>query len=258
MDRPVVVVLLAGCGLLLGIALGAGAVTGQDGGAERTLNTTSVSPGGTVEVTVTAELDETGGIDFADTWSPSSAQTEIVSTSFDRGGLGIAGSTEVALLSRDEVPAGPVEIVYTITVPVDADPGTVYEWDPAVDGDGSLLSLATENTPIGGDQQFTVVDNGSTDGTGDDGTGDGGSDGGTGDGGDGTADGNGDDGTGDGGSTDGTGDNSDDDGTSGGGSTNGSNDSSGGDGSGPGFGFVAVLLAGALLAVYSARRSDLS
>lgn len=257
MDRPVVVVLLAGCGLLLGIALGAGAVTGQDGGAERTLNTTSVSPGGTVEVTVTAELDETGGIDFADTWSPSSAQTEIVSTSFDRGGLGIAGSTEVALLSRDEVPAGPVEIVYTITVPEDADPGTVYEWDPAVDGDGSLLSLATENIPIGGDQQFTVVDNGSTDGTGDDG-GDGGSDDGTGDGGDGTADGNGDDGTGDGGSTDGTGDDSDDDGTSGGGSTNRSDNSSGGDGSGPGFGFVAVLLAGALLAVYSARRSDLS
>jgi hypothetical protein len=264
MNRPALAVLLAGCVLLLGV-VAVGSVAGQDGTAERSLNATTVSPGETVEVTVTAELDGPASVDFADAWSPGATNTTIVSASFDRAGLSIAASQEVALFSDGEVTADAVEIVYTLSVPADAEPGTVYEWEPAQDGDGSFLSVGDDNRPITGDQQFEVAggnDDGTDDGT-DDGSDDGsddgmddGSDDGTDDGTDDGSDDGSDDGTDDGsddGSDDGTDDGSDD--GSDDGMDNGSDDGSG-DGSGPGFGLAAVVLAAALLGAYSARRSE--
>jgi len=281
MNRPVLAVLLCSCVLLFGFAAVPGSVAGQDGTAERSLNTTTVSPGGTVEVTVTADLGGPASVDFADAWGPAAAETSVVSVSFERAGLGITAAEEVALFSEGEVTADSVEIVYTLSVPADADPGTVYEWLPAQDGDGSFLSVGDDNRPIGGDQSFEVAgddgtggdDDGGTDdgsdGTGDDGgsdgTGgdDGGSDGtgGDGDGSDGTGgDDDGDGGTDDGG--DGS-DGGDDGGTDGGSDETGGGDEGGnqtddgsGDGSGPGFGLVAVVLGVALLSVYLTRRSE--
>jgi hypothetical protein len=251
MNRPALAVLLVCCALLLGFSCTVGA---QDGTAERSLNTTTVSPGETVEVTVTADLDGSATVDFADTWSPSVAETTVVSVSFDRGDLAIVDSENVALFSDGEVTDDSVEIVYTLSVPADADPGTVYEWEQATeDGDGSILSVGDDARSITGDQQFEVV----TDS--DDGSGDGG-DGGTDDGGDDGTDDGGDGGTddgGDGGGDDG-GDDGSDDGGDGGGDDGGTEDGSdgGSDGSGPGFGFVAFALAATLMAAYSARRSE--
>jgi hypothetical protein len=237
MNRPVFVVLLCSCVLLFGFAVVPGSVAGQDGAAERSLNETTVSPGETVEVTVTADLGGAASVDFADAWGPAAAETSVVSVSFDRAGLGVTGTEEVALFSEGEVTADSVEIVYTLSVPADADPGTVYEWVPAQDGDGSFLSVGDDNRPIDGDQSFEVA------GDGGGGTDDG-SDGNSGDDdGDGRSDGTGggDDGRSDGGD----GDSQTDDG-----------DNESGDGSGPGFGLVAVVLAVALLSVSLIRRSE--
>jgi len=254
MTRPALAVLLVSCLLLFGLAAVSGTVAGQDGTAERSLNTTTVAPGETVEVTVTADLDGPSSVDFADAWSPPVADSSVVSVSFDRAGLGVAGSEEVALFSDGEVTADSVEIVYTLTVPTDIEDGTVYEWDPTANGDGSFLSVGDDDRPIAGDQQFEVVadsgNNGGTDNGGDNGGDDGGTDNGGDDGGDGTG--------GDGGedTTDGS------DGTGGDGGEDTTDDSAGtggdtedgDDGSGPGFGLAAVVLAVALLAVYSVRR----
>jgi len=268
MNRPAFAVLLVSCVLLFGLASMFGTVAGQDGTAERSLNTTTVSPGETVEVTVTADLDGAASVDFADSWSPPAANSSVVSVSFDRG---ITSSEEVALFSEGEVSADSIEIVYTISVPADAETGTVYEWEPAANGDGSILSVGDDDRSIGGDQQFEVVADGDDDGTGDgdDGTDDGGTDdGGTDDGNDGGTDDGNDDGTDDGddggtddGNDDGTDDGNDggtdgDDGSDDGDDGSGDGDDGSGDGSGPGFGVVAVVLAAALVAVYSARRSE--
>lgn len=236
MNRPVFVVLLCSCVLLFGFAAVPGSVAGQDGTAERSLNTTTVSPGETVEVTVTADLGDAASVDFADAWGPAAAETSVVSVSFDRAGLGVTGTEEVALFSEGEVTADSVEIVYTLSVPADADPGTVYEWVPAQDGDGSFLSVGDDNRPIDGDQSFEVAGDDGDDGDGrtDDGT--------NGTGGDDGSDGTGD---GDGGSDGGDRDSQTDDG-----------DNESGDGSGPGFGLVAVVLGVALLSVSLTRRSE--
>ena len=237
MTRPALAVLLVSCLLLFGLAAVSGTVAGQDGTAERSLNTTTVAPGETVEVTVTADLDGPSSVDFADAWSPPVASSSVVSVSFDRAGLGIAGTEEVALFSDGEVTTDSVEIVYTLTVPTDAEGGTVYEWEPTANGDGSFLSVGDDDRPIDGDQQFDVVDDGGDDGgSDDDGSNDGGTENGGDDGGDGTG--------GDGGE-----DTTDDSAGTGGDTDNGD------DGSGPGFGLVAVVLAVGLVAVYSARRS---
>jgi hypothetical protein len=244
MNRPVFVVLLCSCVLLFGFAAVPGSVAGQDGTAERSLNETTVSPGATVEVTVTADLGGVASVDFADAWGPAAAETSVVSVSFDRAGLGVTSTEEVALFSEGEVTADSVEIVYTLSVPADADPGTVYEWVPAQDGDGSFLSVGDDNRPIDGDQSFEVAgddgdggtDDGSDGNSGDD-DGDGGSDG--------TGDGDDESNGGDGGSDGGDGDNQTDDG-----------DNESGDGSGPGFGLVAVVLGVALLSVSLTRRSE--
>jgi hypothetical protein len=275
MTRPALAVLLVSCLLLFGLAAVSGTVAGQDGTAERSLNTTTVAPGETVEVTVTADLDGPSSVDFADAWSPPVADSSVVSVSFDRAGLGVAGSEEVALFSDDEVTADSVEIVYTLTVPTDVEDGTVYEWDPTANGDGSFLSVGDDDRPIAGDQQFEVVadsgNNGGTDNGGDNdgddgGTDNGGDDGGTDNGGDdGGTDNGGDDGGTDNGGDDGGTDNGGDDGGDGTGDDGGEDttdgsDGTGGDtedgddGSGPGFGLAAVVLAVALLAVYSIRR----
>jgi hypothetical protein len=220
MTRPALAVLLVSCLLLFGFVAVSGTVAGQDGTAERSLNTTTVAPGEAVEVTVTADLDSPASVDFADSWSPPAANSSVVSVSFDRAGLGIAGAEEVALFSDGEVAAGSIEILYTLTVPADAEDGTVYEWEPAADDDGSFLSAGDDDRPIDGDQRFDVVTDGGSDDGGDDGAGD----------------------------STGGGDDSTDDETDG-------NNGGGDDGSGPGFGLVAVVLAVGLMSVYSARRS---
>lgn len=218
MNRSVLAVLLMGCLLLFGFAA-TGPVVGQDGTAERSLNTTTVTPGETVQVTVTAALNTPASVDFADVWSPAVAESSVVSVSFDRAGLGVTGTEEVALFSGGEVSADSVEIVYTLSVPADAEAGTVYAWEPAADGDGSVLSVGDDDRSIDGDQQFEVVDTGTDDGSMN-------------------------------GTDDGSMNGADD------GSVNGTDNGSG-DGSGPGFGFVAVVLAVVtLLWAHLARRSE--
>jgi len=124
-------------------------------GPTRTLNQTVVEPGGTVNVTVTGQVGESGDVSFADTWSPPANGSEIISTSFTRG-LGGGSPNDVILASDGAVSTGPLEIVYEIAVPASADDGTVYEWEPAQDGDGSFLQVGNENFPIFGDQSFEV------------------------------------------------------------------------------------------------------
>lgn len=239
MNRPVFAVLLCSCVLLFGFAAVPGSVAGQDGTAERSLNTTTVSPGETVKVTVTADLNGTAGVDFADAWEPAAAATSIVSVSFDRGGLGVTSTEEVALFSEGEVTADSVKIVYILSVPADAEPGTVYEWVSAQNGDGSFLSVGDDNRPINGDQSFEVA---GADGDDGDGRTD---DENNGTGGDGESDGDDESNGGDGGSDGGDGDSQTDDG-----------DNESGDGSGPGFGLVAVVIGVALLSVYLTRQSE--
>jgi hypothetical protein len=124
-------------------------------GPQRSLNTTSPAPGQTIEVTVTGEIGSQNDIDLIEAWSPSADGSRIVSTSFGTD-LEFATGTDVIVGMPDAGP-GTLTVVYEIDVPSSASDGDVYEWDPLMGGDGSLLRVGGEEIPILGDQQFQVT-----------------------------------------------------------------------------------------------------
>ncbi|ERH11265.1 MAG: hypothetical protein J07HX64_03049 [halophilic archaeon J07HX64] len=136
-----------------------------NGSVGRTLNQTAVEPGGVVKVTVTGQIGTSGNVSFADLWSPSADDSEIISTSFTRGSISGTSSSDVIVTSDSAVSPGRLEIVYEISVPAGADGGTVYEWEPAQGDDGSYLQVGNENFPIFGDQSFEIEPASSVDDT---------------------------------------------------------------------------------------------
>ncbi len=124
-------------------------------GAVRSLNQTTVQPGGAVRVTVSGQLNRSAAVDLAEDWEPTADDSRIVSTSFLRD-VQFSGGGDVIVRSDGSVSPGPVEIVYEIDIPT-GDNGTVYEWVPEQDGDGSLVQLGNQVVSIFGDQSFEVT-----------------------------------------------------------------------------------------------------
>ena len=122
-------------------------------GPTRSLNTTRVEPGGTVEVTVTATLDSVADVNFADRWNPDVSNAEIVDTSFST--FVEAGSAgEVLVQSDDAVDTGEITIVYHLSVADSRSVGTTYEWTEFSD---SAMRIGGTDFGIIGDDTFEVV-----------------------------------------------------------------------------------------------------
>ena len=123
-------------------------------GPTRSLNTTQVEPGGTVEVTVTATLDSVADISFVDRWKPEFSSAEIVDTSFSTNLELVTGGD--AIVQGDDVAAGELTIVYRVSVSDNATVGTTYEWTEFPD---SAMRIGGADFGIIGDDTVEVVNN---------------------------------------------------------------------------------------------------
>ena len=124
----------------------------------RSLNQTAVSPGGTVNVTVSGQLSEEDTVVFQDGWSPVANDSAIISTSVDFL-FPEATDRNIGLASGNPVDPGPLEIVYEIYLPDDVEQGTVYEWEPKESSNGSALEVGAgdDKLPVLGDQSFQIT-----------------------------------------------------------------------------------------------------
>ncbi len=122
-------------------------------GPTRSLDRTTVDPGGTVTVTVSGQVGDPVAVAFADRWSPPANDSTVVSTSFARADE--SGDENGTTVSSDgTVTPGTLEIVYEVTVPATVDAGTVYEWDPVAGGAGSALDVGGDTVPVFGAGSF--------------------------------------------------------------------------------------------------------
>jgi hypothetical protein len=123
-------------------------------GPTRSLNTTQVEPGGTVEVTVTAALDSVADVSLADKWSPDFNSTELVDVSFSTNLELVTGGD--VIVQGDDVAAGELTIVYRVSVSDSATVGTTYEWSEFPD---SAMRINGTDFGIVGDDTVEVVSN---------------------------------------------------------------------------------------------------
>jgi hypothetical protein len=119
-------------------------------GPERSLDKTQVSPGGTVQVTISGEVSSSSELNLADAWSPDAdGDANVVSSTFTRD-FTITSAGDVVIAFQED--QGTFELVYEITVPSDSG-GQTYQWE----GETSQLEIDGVSFPILGDQQFDVT-----------------------------------------------------------------------------------------------------
>ena len=122
----------------------------------RSLNQTEVSPGGTVNVTVSGQLAEEDTVILQDAWSPTANDSEIISTSVSFL-FPVTTDRNIQLASGPPVGPGPLEIVYEVYLPDDVEQGTVYEWEPLGSNNESALEVGDDELPVLGDQSFQIT-----------------------------------------------------------------------------------------------------
>ena len=153
--------LLAIVGLLtVLVLLGGGAVaeahgtTDEEATAERGFNVSDPEPGDTVNVTMTVEMPSSGPLDYIDDFEPLFEDAEFI-TATDNGEpivpifADITNESAVILFDDDTGP-GTIEIGYQVTIPSDATPGTVYDFDGTVQVNETAV-------PIDGPSELVVA-----------------------------------------------------------------------------------------------------
>ena len=152
MPRQMLVGLLAAC-CLVGLAVGGVAAT--DLSADRSLETAEADPGETVTVTTTVELDSDSEIDYIEEFNPVFEDVSIESmTNNGESFVPLLSDTseESVLVFTNEVDAGTVTIVFEVTLPDDASPGSSFSFDGEVSAGGD-----DNPTIVDGDQTLTVA-----------------------------------------------------------------------------------------------------
>ena len=152
MLRQTLVILLAACCL---VGLAAGGVAATDLSADRSLETTEADPGETVTVTTTIELDSDSEIDYIEEFNPAFEDVSIESmTNNGESFVPLLSDTseESVLIFTNEVDAGTVTIVFDVTLPDDASPGSTFSFDGEVSPGGD-----DDPTIVDGDQTLTVA-----------------------------------------------------------------------------------------------------
>ena len=128
------------------VAFAGGAAAQDVTDATRSIDTTTVEPGETVQITVDVSLSESGGVQISDQF-PSELDAEIVD---GFGNLDNVQAGEVAFNN----PSGTSDAytaTYAVTVPETAADGTTYDFS------GTVIAGGTEAT-VTGDSPLTVVD----------------------------------------------------------------------------------------------------
>jgi PGF-CTERM protein len=126
--------------------------------SERTLGTTQVDPGQTVEVTVETRLAEGGNrVAISDDFSPGFAEVEITETRVNgESTLPVIAATNESFIEvgfEEDFSAGDtITVVYEVTVPEDTGDGQVF----AFDGEAAIDS--TDPVAHEGDGQLSVGD----------------------------------------------------------------------------------------------------
>lgn len=149
MSRSVTILLLVSCSLVVAI----GGVAAAETTADRSFDDESV-PGDTVTVTTTIELEDDGLVDYADEFNPEFEDATIKSLTHDGERITpmLADSTGDGLLViTDELEAGTVEVVFTVEVPDDTEPGDEFEFS----GD-FRVETDTDPLPVTGDHDLVI------------------------------------------------------------------------------------------------------
>ena len=190
--------------VVLGSAVG---IVGADvhATADRDIETTTVDPGQTVEVTMNVTVTNETTVDYVEEFEPAYEAVELVTVRNNGDDISpffedVTG--ESLLVATDDVTPGTVEIVYTVTIPSSAETGAEYQFNGEVQVNEEPVSITGPTTITVGDQEDGTdsSDDGSTgDGStgGDDSSGSDDGDGSSGDGSSGS-DGDGDDDSSDG------------------------------------------------------------
>lgn len=139
------------------VALGgvAGIVAADDDpAAERALETTTAEPGETVTVTVTIDLPSSTVVDYVEEFDPAFGNVDNLSVRADDTDvmpLFQDFAPEAAILALPESGPGTLTVSYDVTVPEDAEPGTVHGFDGAIQIDDNPFILT-------GDDELTVAE----------------------------------------------------------------------------------------------------
>ena len=136
--RSIVIGLLALTAVSLALALGAGAATASNDyvDAERTAETTIVDPGDEVDVSITFDLDEQTHLNLVEALRPAIGELDEYELTHESDGTivpdFVAWEANGGVLLFDDLESGEYELNYQIDIDDDVEPGSVYEFDGAV------------------------------------------------------------------------------------------------------------------------------